>query len=56
MINLTTEEIIQTLKLAPHPEGGYFRETYRAGGTIGELSTGQHDGLPHLTLLPSTTC
>jgi len=26
--------IIDRLKLAPHPEGGYFRETYRASETI----------------------
>lgn len=25
---------IESLNLAPHPEGGYFRETYRAPGTI----------------------
>jgi len=25
---------IRTLKLRPHPEGGFFRETYRAGETI----------------------
>lgn len=31
----TAEEIIAALRLEPHPiEGGYFRETYRAGGTI----------------------
>jgi uncharacterized protein len=27
--------IIQTLGLYPHPEGGYFRETYRSQGEIG---------------------
>jgi uncharacterized protein len=26
---LTADEIIAHLKLAPHPEGGYFRETFR---------------------------
>jgi uncharacterized protein len=25
---------IQRLQLEPHPEGGYFRETYRAGGNV----------------------
>jgi uncharacterized protein len=29
-----TEEIIKKLKLLPHPEGGYFRETYRSTGEI----------------------
>jgi predicted cupin superfamily sugar epimerase len=28
------QEIIQELKLQPHPEGGYFRETYRSVGTV----------------------
>lgn len=28
------KEIIQKLGLAPHPEGGYFKETYRSKGTI----------------------
>lgn len=36
MKTLAAEEIIERLGLAPHPEGGYFRETYRhideAGG------------------------
>ena len=26
---LTADEIIAHLKLKPHPEGGYFRETFR---------------------------
>ncbi|WP_282163271.1 cupin domain-containing protein [Ulvibacterium marinum] len=34
------EEIIQNLKLKPHPEGGYFRETYRSAGTIDQKSLG----------------
>ena len=28
--SLTAEEIIVLLGLTPHPEGGFFRETYRA--------------------------
>ena len=28
------ETIIQTLQLEPHPEGGFFRETYRSVGEI----------------------
>jgi len=27
---MTAEEIIELLKLAPHPEGGFYRETWRA--------------------------
>jgi len=31
---MTPEEIIEALKLKPHPiEGGFFRETYRSSGT-----------------------
>jgi len=30
----TLEDIIRTLQLKPHPEGGYFRETYRSTGEI----------------------
>jgi len=33
------EKIIQRLKLQPHPEGGFFKETYRSEGTI------KHDSL-----------
>lgn len=30
------EKIINTLNLQPHPEGGYFKETYRSSGEIPE--------------------
>lgn len=30
----TAQEWIEKLDLQPHPEGGFFRETYRAGETI----------------------
>ena len=34
MGNITAEELIRVLGLKAHPEGGYFRESYRAeGGT-----------------------
>ena len=32
---MTAEQLIKSLELAPHPEGGFFRETHRAGGMIG---------------------
>ena len=32
---LTAEYWIDRLRLAPHPEGGYFRETYRASEGVG---------------------
>ena len=28
-------ELVDRLQLAPHPEGGYFRETYRATESVG---------------------
>ena len=27
---VTSKEIINTLELTPHPEGGYFKEIYRS--------------------------
>lgn len=41
----TAQEIIDALKLLPHPiEGGYFRETYRSAGTLPDsvLPAGYH--------------
>lgn len=34
MADKNTEYWIRTLKLEPHPEGGYFRQTYRSSVTI----------------------
>ncbi|TAL32447.1 MAG: cupin domain-containing protein [Spirochaetes bacterium] len=31
---ITVEQIISLLKLKPHPEGGFFSETYRSGESI----------------------
>ncbi|TDI99333.1 MAG: cupin domain-containing protein [Deltaproteobacteria bacterium] len=31
---MTADQIIATLELEPHPEGGFFRETYRATETL----------------------
>jgi predicted cupin superfamily sugar epimerase len=31
---MTSRDVIQRLDLAPHPEGGWFRETYRAAETL----------------------
>lgn len=36
---LTASSIINTLNLQPHPEGGWFRETFRDGGS--ELPNGR---------------
>jgi len=35
------ELIIKALKLDPHPEGGYFRETYRSKGIISKEELGE---------------
>lgn len=34
MPNITVEELIKLYSLKPHPEGGYYKETYRATGVI----------------------
>lgn len=33
---MTANEIISKLRLEPHPEGGYYRETFRHAGPEGE--------------------
>jgi predicted cupin superfamily sugar epimerase len=33
-VNPTAEQLAATLGLQPHPEGGWFRETYRAEETV----------------------
>jgi len=35
------DKIISALELEPHPEGGYYKETYRSLGEIKEESLGQ---------------
>ncbi len=38
---LTADDVVRLLDLAPHPiEGGYFRETWRGGGTVRDRSVG----------------
>jgi hypothetical protein len=32
---MTAADLVRKLNLQPHPEGGYFRETYRAAESIG---------------------
>ena len=43
MIN-SIEDIVRKLKLEPHPEGGYFKETYRSLGEIKQDSLDQNYG------------
>lgn len=39
------KELIEKLELQPHPEGGYFKETYRSAGEINKESLGsEYDG------------
>lgn len=37
---MTADEIIKTLDLSPHPEGGWYRETWRADAVTGERAAG----------------
>ena len=37
---MNARDIISRLELAPHPEGGWFRETWRAGAAEGERAAG----------------
>lgn len=37
---MTPQEIIARLALAPHPEGGWYRETWRAAAAEGERPAG----------------
>ncbi|MBI4669674.1 MAG: cupin domain-containing protein [Elusimicrobia bacterium] len=32
--NITTDELIKLYDLKPHPEGGFYKETYRSEGFI----------------------
>ena len=32
---LSTQEVVRLLDLAPHPEGGFYRQTFRDPRTIG---------------------
>ena len=38
---MDAEDVVRRLGLLPHPEGGFFRETYRSGLTL-ELPDGRH--------------
>jgi len=38
--NIQMQQLIFKLKLLPHPEGGYFRETYRSKGIIESGNSG----------------
>ena len=40
---MTADQLIAVLDLKPHPEGGYYKETYRSPGKIQASSTGPKD-------------
>jgi len=39
-LTVTADQLIKLLDLKPHPEGGYYRETYRSKATIPEGALG----------------
>jgi predicted cupin superfamily sugar epimerase len=44
-------DLVRTLGLAPHPEGGWYRETWRAAAGVGEGGAGRSPGTGILFLL-----
>jgi uncharacterized protein len=42
MFDMTADNLIKHLQLQPHPEGGYFKETYRSAGIIPLQSLSQN--------------
>ena len=49
---MTTDEIIRLLDLKPHPEGGYYRETYRSSTTIPGPTQRAHATAIYYLLVP----
>lgn len=39
-MSLTLQDLIKQLELSPHPEGGYYKETYRSEGSIPQEALG----------------
>lgn len=53
----TVEQLIDFLNLEPHPEGGYYRETYRSAETVkrnGEETKNAGTGI--YFLIPAAVC
>jgi len=44
MENITVAELVELYGLQPHPEGGYFKETYRSNGSIPGAVLPKHGG------------
>ena len=47
MKTISASELAQQLHLQPHPEGGYYRETYRSAGTIPQSALPEYSGDRH---------
>lgn len=45
------KELIQALNLQPHPEGGFYAETYRSAGSFGNGKNGFPQGRPYSTAI-----
>ena len=45
---MTSAEVIRSLDLKPHPEGGFYRESYRSPKTIPGLSRAYSTGIYYL--------
>lgn len=41
---MTVAYLVKELSLSPHPEGGYYKETYRSAGKIGREVLAEFDG------------
>ena len=44
MLTETVETLVRALELVPHPEGGFYKETYRARATIPKAGLGDRFG------------
>jgi len=49
---MTAEEIIRLLDLKPHPEGGFYKETYRSSRTITGTPSRAHSTAIYYLLVP----
>jgi predicted cupin superfamily sugar epimerase len=50
-VNPRASELIRTLGLAPHPEGGFFRETFRSGAKVSAAHGGERDAITTIYFL-----
>jgi uncharacterized protein len=51
-MEIIMEHLIKKYNLAPHPEGGYFKEIYRSGQLVQtELAPGRRNAVTHIYFL-----